>query len=132
MVQVWEKYKSEVSFIGLTSATKESVDAFVTSRNIPWPIGYEVAEGTVKALGAYADKSTNGRRSPGDTVFPPGTHPASDYIDDVQPVLYVIDPTGRIIWHDDHARPKHQPIDELRHDLESAIQQALNTNPKPN
>ncbi len=85
---------------------------------IPWPNGYGASPDTIRMLQSFDNGDSNGDSSGIDGM---------NYMDEMLPTLYVIGRDGRVAWHDNRARLRHQPIPKLLSDLEDAIEKALGT-----
>jgi hypothetical protein len=136
LVRLHRKYKGNgVAFVSLTPDRKEGATSFVDQFAVPWPCGYGVTRETVATFGAYdAERIANyfdalnqaRRRNPdeptGVALVPEAARPKYE----LSPTFYVIGRDGRVLWHDDHARPRHlRTVPELAQDIEAAIERGL-------
>lgn len=78
---------------------------FVTTHAITWPVGYSADPLDFARLGAFNE-----------------TSPTSGY--ETKPLLLLIDPSGRLVWTDDHARYRHQDPEKTIEALDGAIKKA--------
>jgi thiol-disulfide isomerase/thioredoxin len=112
LVRLQQKFADrQVAFVSLTNVDRQQVENFATHANIPWPCGYGASLESLSRYGAYCPTRMSKMYNPG-------------Y--EVQPTLYVIGADGKILWHDDQARPRHlKRSDALLQDLEATISQLL-------
>lgn len=94
-----------VVFVSLTNVDRDGVDVFAEQFGIPWPCGYGATLRYLSRLGAYR---------PDLPVY------------EVSPTLYLIGPDGKVLWHDDQARPRHlKDSKTLTRDLTAEIERIL-------
>ncbi len=100
-----------MAFVSLTDVGWTQAKAFVEQFDIPWPCGYGAQMEVLARFGAYSTQRMGGSYNPGQ---------------EVSPTLYLIGPTGRVVWHDDQARPRHRgtPADMVR-EVEAEIEAVL-------
>ena len=86
-------------------------ELFVESFDVPWPCGYGAELATIAEFGAYSSERMSANYNPG-------------Y--EVTPTIYLADSTGRVLWHDGQARPRHlKKPRELTAELRTEIEKAL-------
>ncbi len=107
LVQLSQKYASKnFQFLSITTSDIVGVEEFISSQEIKWPVAYSGDPVGFGRLGAFNE-----------------TSPIQGY--EVKPLLMLIDPKGRLIWTDNHARFRHQDPDKTILELESAIEKAM-------
>ncbi|AMV25101.1 thiol-disulfide oxidoreductase [Gemmata sp. SH-PL17] len=117
LVRAYHRFKERgVAFVSLTNVARPSVEEFVSSLDVPWPAGYGADLESIAALGAYSSARMGATYNPG-------------Y--EVSPTLYLLDANGRVLWHDDQARPRHtKDAPTIVEDLVAEIERALGPGPK--
>lgn len=107
LVQLSEKYASQnIQFLSLTTSDMVEVEDFSSSQGIKWPVAYSGDPVEFGKLGAFNE-----------------TSPIQGY--EVKPLLMLIDPQGRLIWTDNHARFRHQEPEKTIKELEAALVKAI-------
>jgi hypothetical protein len=86
--------------------SKENAEVFVEQYSIPWSSGYGASPQTIAAFGALR----NGMKIAG-------------Y--ELAPTLYLVGPSGNILWSDRQARLQHRDPGPLLDELQSEIARAL-------
>jgi hypothetical protein len=94
--------------VSLTSGSEGKTEIFADSFEVPWPCGYGAELSTIGEFGAYQPDR-------------PGY--------EVLPTIYLADGSGRVLWHDEQARPRHRKdADAIVTELNAAIERALAEN----
>jgi peroxiredoxin len=107
LIGVYHKYHHRnVRFVSLTDASRRSTELLVSRFSIPWPSGFGASDQTVEAFGALRREALEGRH-------------------ELNPIVYLIDPDGRILWTDGNARPKHEDFRAVCLELDREIEAAL-------
>jgi thiol-disulfide isomerase/thioredoxin len=105
-VKLYEKYHGRnVRFISLTDVSREAAEQLIARFSIAWPSGYGSPDGTINAYGALRLEARPGR--------------------EINPIVYLIGPDGRILWSDGNARPKHENFGAACGKLDQEIEAAL-------
>jgi hypothetical protein len=95
----------------LTDCDRGVAEAFVEQFGVPWPCGYGAPLEALARFGAYSTRRMSSTYSPNQ---------------EVSPTLYLIGPDGRVVWHDDQARPRHRVTPEaVVRQAEAAIEAEL-------
>jgi len=111
LVRLQKKFGDQVSFVSLTNVDQKQVEMFADQSQIKWSCGYGASLESLSQFGAYTSKWMTETYNPG-------------Y--EVQPTIYVVDADGRILWHDNQARPLHLKLpEEVVQDLESELERLL-------
>jgi len=79
---------------------------FVANVGIPWPVGFSAESLDIARLGAFNE-----------------TSPTMGY--ETKPLLMLIDPKGRLVWTDGHARFRHHDPEKTIRELDEAIGKAI-------
>jgi hypothetical protein len=87
------------------------VEEFVDEFGVPWACGYGASLEELARFGAYNPQR---RSSPQNPAY------------EVTPTVFLLAPDGRVLWHDDQSRPRHQlTADEWVKQLDEAIERHL-------
>jgi peroxiredoxin len=112
LVQAYDKYHARgVEFVSVTDIPRRKVEEFVATFDIPWACGYGASMEQLARFGAYnaALRSAKAKSAT-----------------EIQPTTFLIDSDGRVLWHDDQARPRHRlTAGEWAAELDGAIEQHL-------
>lgn len=99
---VFEKYKSRgVAFVSLTNQDETGAKGYVRGQSAPWPSGYGIDRDMIIALGVGSGMMTRGY--------------------EIAPTVYLVDPTGRVVWTDDRGRHRHVDAATWAADLDAAV-----------
>ncbi len=79
---------------------------FVAGNRISWPVGFSAEPLDIAKLGAFNE-----------------TSPTMGY--ETKPLLMLIDPDGRLVWTDSHARFRHQEPEKTVRELDEILAKAL-------
>jgi hypothetical protein len=112
LVEAYHKYRGRgVAFVSLTAEPRARAEEFVATSSAPWPCGYGVSLEQIARWGAYSAEFLSAGRNTGYQV---------------RPTLYLLDASGRVLWCDGQARPRHLgDAAELLRRLEGALDLAL-------
>jgi thiol-disulfide isomerase/thioredoxin len=104
LVEIYAKYKARgVQFVSFSIMPRDVVESFVRQFKIEWPFMYDTPKDFVDAAGAGGGGGINTG----------------------QAVLYVIAPSGAVLWNDDRGRLKHEPTDQYVERLSNALDELL-------
>ncbi|HKA56344.1 MAG TPA: TlpA disulfide reductase family protein [Candidatus Binatia bacterium] len=104
LVEIYPKYKERgVQFVSFSIMPRDVVESFVGQFKIEWPFMYETPKDFVDAAGAGGGTGINSG----------------------QAVLYIIAPTGEVLWNDERGRLMHEPTDQYIERVSKALDELL-------
>jgi thiol-disulfide isomerase/thioredoxin len=78
LVDLYERFKDRVVFVGVTVADREVAEEYVARFDVKWPVGYELSPETTRQLSGGG------------------------------PMLYIVGRDGNVFWFDDRSRFRHK------------------------
>lgn len=111
LVELQKKFGDRVSFVSLTNVGQGQVESFADQAEIPWSCGYGASLESLAQFGVYSSQRMTANYNPGYEVLP---------------TIYVIGADGRVLWHDNQARPLHRKLAlDIVQDLENELTRLL-------